>query len=182
MEELLGFTTDSTMVFEPIEEATVFQVFDDIPVEAPPDDETPTPEGVPAAPVLEAKPGAGMAVLSDVRQLHESNFGAADSDPYVTAQYEKLNKQQQYDAAYEHLKRQLTQSGKLGKPVKVSAQVAEKPRVSDYWKKAADRKAAKSGVLCPRCNSKMVLRRNSYNGSKFYGCSKYPKCKGTRNV
>ncbi|GEM_PF-1499385 len=38
-------------------------------------------------------------------------------------------------------------------------------------------------VTCPRCSSLMSLRtakkgRNS--GSKFWGCSKYPRCKGTR--
>lgn len=33
-------------------------------------------------------------------------------------------------------------------------------------------------IHCPRCDSKMVLR-NGRNG-KFYGCSKFPKCKGTK--
>ncbi len=33
-------------------------------------------------------------------------------------------------------------------------------------------------IHCPRCDSKMVLR-NGRNG-KFYGCSKYPSCKGTK--
>lgn len=32
---------------------------------------------------------------------------------------------------------------------------------------------------CPRCNSRMVLR-NGRRG-KFYGCSRFPYCKGTRN-
>lgn len=35
---------------------------------------------------------------------------------------------------------------------------------------------------CPRCRSKMVLRtaRTGRNaGSPFWGCSKYPRCKGT---
>lgn len=35
-------------------------------------------------------------------------------------------------------------------------------------------------IICPRCTSKMVLR-NGKNG-KFYGCSQFPKCKGTRVV
>jgi len=33
--------------------------------------------------------------------------------------------------------------------------------------------------LCPKCNSKMVLRRSSRG--QFYGCSRYPYCKGTRS-
>lgn len=35
-----------------------------------------------------------------------------------------------------------------------------------------------SNQLCPRCGAKMVLRRGRYG--QFYGCSKYPYCKGTR--
>lgn len=33
--------------------------------------------------------------------------------------------------------------------------------------------------LCPRCNSNMILR----NGSRgqFYGCSTFPRCRGTRD-
>jgi hypothetical protein len=33
---------------------------------------------------------------------------------------------------------------------------------------------------CPRCTSKMILRKGRYG--KFYGCSKFPYCKGTRQV
>jgi len=38
-------------------------------------------------------------------------------------------------------------------------------------------------LLCPLCGSTMVLRtakKGPTAGSLFYGCSKYPKCKGTR--
>ncbi|VVB97709.1 RecBCD enzyme subunit RecD [uncultured archaeon] len=31
--------------------------------------------------------------------------------------------------------------------------------------------------ICPRCSSKMILRNGRYG--KFYGCSKFPYCKGT---
>jgi DNA topoisomerase I len=33
---------------------------------------------------------------------------------------------------------------------------------------------------CPKCGSEMVLRK-SYRG-EFYGCSKFPNCRGTVNV
>ncbi|MFC1890745.1 topoisomerase DNA-binding C4 zinc finger domain-containing protein, partial [Thermodesulfobacteriota bacterium] len=36
----------------------------------------------------------------------------------------------------------------------------------------------KSSLECPRCNSPMVLKKGRYG--KFYGCSTYPKCRGTR--
>jgi DNA-binding helix-hairpin-helix protein with protein kinase domain len=41
-----------------------------------------------------------------------------------------------------------------------------------------------SGVVsCPRCSSRMILRtarRGRNAGNRFYGCSKYPSCNGTR--
>jgi very-short-patch-repair endonuclease len=36
------------------------------------------------------------------------------------------------------------------------------------------------GVICPICNSTMVKRSGRYG--KFYGCSKFPYCKGTRHI
>jgi hypothetical protein len=33
-------------------------------------------------------------------------------------------------------------------------------------------------LSCPKCNNMMVLRKGKYG--KFYGCSKYPYCRGTR--
>jgi very-short-patch-repair endonuclease len=33
---------------------------------------------------------------------------------------------------------------------------------------------------CPKCNAKMILRRGRFG--PFYGCSKYPYCKGTRQL
>ena len=35
-----------------------------------------------------------------------------------------------------------------------------------------------SDKICPRCSSKMILRKGRYG--KFYGCSKFPYCRGTR--
>lgn len=35
--------------------------------------------------------------------------------------------------------------------------------------------------LCPDCGSEMVERKNREKGTKFYGCKKYPNCKGTRD-
>ncbi|NWF93911.1 MAG: topoisomerase DNA-binding C4 zinc finger domain-containing protein [Syntrophaceae bacterium] len=32
--------------------------------------------------------------------------------------------------------------------------------------------------ICPRCSSKMILRKGRYG--KFYGCSRFPYCRGTR--
>lgn len=34
-------------------------------------------------------------------------------------------------------------------------------------------------TLCPECNEKMVSRNGKYG--TFWGCSKFPACKGTRD-
>ncbi len=32
---------------------------------------------------------------------------------------------------------------------------------------------------CPDCDSEMVLRKNRETGEEFWGCSRYPECRGT---
>ena len=34
---------------------------------------------------------------------------------------------------------------------------------------------------CPDCGSKMLQRKNKQSGNVFYGCSKFPDCRGTRD-
>lgn len=39
--------------------------------------------------------------------------------------------------------------------------------------------------FCPKCGAVMALRtakRGVHTGNKFWGCSKYPKCKGILNI
>ncbi len=39
--------------------------------------------------------------------------------------------------------------------------------------------------FCPKCGSVMALRtakKGAYSGNNFWGCSKYPKCKGLLNI
>ena len=58
------------------------------------------------------------------------------------------------------------------KPTQAATSVAEAAPTSD-------------GPLCPGCESPMVLRiakRGANAGEKFWGCSTYPKCQGTRPV
>ena len=35
-------------------------------------------------------------------------------------------------------------------------------------------------ISCPKCGNQMRLRNGKYG--EFYGCSTYPKCRGTRNI
>jgi ssDNA-binding Zn-finger/Zn-ribbon topoisomerase 1 len=34
---------------------------------------------------------------------------------------------------------------------------------------------------CPECGGEMLLRTNRQNDQKFWGCKKYPDCRGTRD-
>ena len=38
----------------------------------------------------------------------------------------------------------------------------------------------KDAVLCPKCGAEMVKRHGKYGW--FYGCSRYPDCRGTRPI
>jgi len=37
-------------------------------------------------------------------------------------------------------------------------------------------------TVCPRCGEKMIERTSRKTGQTFFGCSRYPKCQGTRKV
>lgn len=39
-----------------------------------------------------------------------------------------------------------------------------------------------AAVSCPKCGSMMVRRTPRSGGADFYGCSTFPKCRGTRAV
>lgn len=56
-------------------------------------------------------------------------------------------------------------------------------RTSGFWRerRARRRQAEKSGpfVPCPVCGAAMRLREGP-DGTKFWGCSRFPTCRGTR--
>ena len=39
-----------------------------------------------------------------------------------------------------------------------------------------------TNVLCPVCGNRMILRHNALEGHPFWGCSKYPACRGIREA
>lgn len=39
-----------------------------------------------------------------------------------------------------------------------------------------------SEYKCPECDGDMVLRTNRIDQNKFWGCKKYPNCRGTRDI
>ena len=81
------------------------------------------------------------------------------------------------------------QSFKVGKPLVLVDGPALAQLLRDVQparpmaQSAAGRSAAPASTACPRCGSPMVLRtakRGATVGGSFYGCSRYPACKGTR--
>lgn len=44
---------------------------------------------------------------------------------------------------------------------------------------AAAGTATTDAPRCPRCRGDMVLRTNRADGTRFWGCQRYPQCRGT---
>ena len=61
---------------------------------------------------------------------------------------------------------------------RVCCECKKKSRSSHSGATAVDFRNKNEQNVCPRCNNSMVLRSGKYG--KFYGCSKYPYCRGTR--
>ena len=58
-------------------------------------------------------------------------------------------------------------------------------QISDHVANLKNRHAAvKEGAnpLCPLCGGKMVLRKRRSDNKSFYGCERYPACRGIKNV
>ena len=65
---------------------------------------------------------------------------------------------------------------KLG-DVAVQKKKAKKEHVAQTKKDIREAKKKERLLICPRCDSDLVVRKGQYG--KFYGCSNYPKCKFT---
>lgn len=73
--------------------------------------------------------------------------------------------------------------------LKLNAGISEEERLSHITKLKANHDAVQLSVACergelkcPKCGAKMVLRHRKSDGAEFYGCSKYPACRGTRQA
>ncbi len=69
------------------------------------------------------------------------------------------------------------QAGRLTPPFKMNRE-----HVNHVQSIVAERENIKN---CPKCSSQMVLRevkKGQKMGNKFWGCSKFPKCRGVVNV
>lgn len=75
-------------------------------------------------------------------------------------------------------------TAKLRQPPQPSAPIP-KPAVEPLPAPVKEQATANAGPTCPKCGRHMVLRtaRNgAHAGQEFYGCSRYPRCKGTRST
>lgn len=57
----------------------------------------------------------------------------------------------------------------------------------DNYRPVAQRSQAQSSRIgsaqrCPKCGGTLVVRTNKKDGSRFYGCSSFPRCRYTRNL
>ena len=77
----------------------------------------------------------------------------------------------------------------LSKLVKIDAGISEEVRQAHVSRLHANHDSVQLSVACergelkcPKCGAKMVLRHRKSDGAAFYGCSKYPQCRGTRQA
>ncbi len=77
----------------------------------------------------------------------------------------------------------------LAKLVKIDAGISDEERHAHVSRLHANHDpvllavACERGELrCPKCGAKMVLRHRKSDGVAFYGCSRYPQCRGTRQA
>ena len=67
-------------------------------------------------------------------------------------------------------------------PNHVAQQTKKTVAISPSQQKLPERTktVSRDVIKCPKCGSKMVMRKGRYG--YFYGCSRYPYCKGTRSI
>jgi len=82
-----------------------------------------------------------------------------------------------------HLEQKFLNEG--GTREQMTAARLETRAAKEHQEQNSGRDAVSPAPLCPQCNAAMVLRkaRKGKNaGNEFWGCSKYPNCRGTRQI
>jgi restriction system protein len=70
-----------------------------------------------------------------------------------------------------------------GKPLELIDGEGLLKMITGVQKKQMPVKSESKDILCPSCGNSMVIRtakKGNHAGDKFWGCSSFPKCKGTR--
>ena len=71
------------------------------------------------------------------------------------------------------------------KLMQASSRTDSTHHVEKIYKRIAEKKERLEKGLCPRCGSPLVVRtakKGPRAGSQFFGCSRYPDCRYTRNI
>ncbi len=70
-----------------------------------------------------------------------------------------------------------------GKPLELIDGAGLLKMITEVQKRQMPVKAESKDILCPFCGNPMVIRtakKGNHAGDKFWGCTSFPKCKGTR--
>lgn len=64
---------------------------------------------------------------------------------------------------------------------------SKKERKEKYWNEYSNfdnhsGQFIEEDPSCPCCGGEMIIRTNRIEKKKFFGCKKFPKCKGTKNA
>ncbi len=124
---------------------------------------------------LQGKIRSGAAALQTGPQLLASRAG--QPDPALTAALEA-----RADAARDL--RQLGMAVPTPAPINLAKPAAVAPSPVRPRYAPATPSAVGSAPTCPQCGSRMVrrtARKGPRAGRQFWGCSRYPTCRGTRN-
>lgn len=77
----------------------------------------------------------------------------------------------------------------LSKLVRIDAGISDEMRQAHVSRLHANHDPVQLSVAyergelkCPKCGAKMILRHRKSDGAAFYGCSRYPQCRGTRQA
>ena len=64
--------------------------------------------------------------------------------------------------------------------LEIITKLDEKKAVKSTMNTLAAKAEEKGGRICPTCGANMKVRKNTKNGSTFWGCTNYPDCKTTK--
>ena len=106
-----------------------------------------------------------------ISKFLKNNFSTEVSPVYTTDMEEKLDKIATGDMDWQLLLNDLYIKLELSIKNALEQDRVPKDEIEEY-----------SDEHCPECESPMIIRSTKKNGTKFLGCSAFPKCKTTKPI
>ena len=106
-----------------------------------------------------------------ISKFLKNNFSTEVSPVYTTDMEEKLDKIATGDMDWQLLLNDLYTKLELSIKNALEQDRVPKDEIEEY-----------SDEHCPECESPMIIRSTKKNGTKFLGCSAFPKCKTTKPI